>query len=219
MASGWLPASQARFPLAETSWVCVRLDTGPTHMGSALRIPTVALLGSTCPYRQGPLCDEINARVPGARCCLGMCSCRAFAKTSTVSCPAWMCWPTRITRSGARIELCKADLKTASSTPRSCAIHMPSRPAPMSSWPTAWLLNRPMWLTRSTRGIYSDRMDRSGVIRPVPRHKPFDARGQVGAGSHTRPGLQGAHIGIGGEHIARRHGLKIQLRGHAQGSL
>lgn len=32
----------------------VGVDTGLTHMGSALRIPTVALFGSTCPYRQGP---------------------------------------------------------------------------------------------------------------------------------------------------------------------
>jgi heptosyltransferase-1 len=32
----------------------VGVDTGLTHMGSALRIPTVALFGSTRPYRQGP---------------------------------------------------------------------------------------------------------------------------------------------------------------------
>ncbi|NBD19578.1 lipopolysaccharide heptosyltransferase I [Aquabacterium fontiphilum] len=32
----------------------VGVDTGLTHMGSALRIPTVALFGSTRPYREGP---------------------------------------------------------------------------------------------------------------------------------------------------------------------
>jgi heptosyltransferase-1 len=32
----------------------VGVDTGLTHMGSALRIPTVALFGSTRPYLQGP---------------------------------------------------------------------------------------------------------------------------------------------------------------------
>lgn len=32
----------------------VGVDTGLTHMGSALRVPTVALFGSTRPYREGP---------------------------------------------------------------------------------------------------------------------------------------------------------------------
>lgn len=32
----------------------VGVDTGLTHMGSALRVPTLALFGSTRPYRQGP---------------------------------------------------------------------------------------------------------------------------------------------------------------------
>lgn len=32
----------------------IGVDTGLTHMGSALRIPTVALFGSTRPYREGP---------------------------------------------------------------------------------------------------------------------------------------------------------------------
>lgn len=32
----------------------IGVDTGLTHMGSALGVPTVALFGSTCPYRQGP---------------------------------------------------------------------------------------------------------------------------------------------------------------------
>jgi len=32
----------------------VGVDTGLTHMGSALRIPTVVLFGSTRPYREGP---------------------------------------------------------------------------------------------------------------------------------------------------------------------
>ena len=43
----------------------VGVDTGLTHMGSALRIPTLALFGSTRPYREGPtprtriLCDNL----------------------------------------------------------------------------------------------------------------------------------------------------------------
>lgn len=32
----------------------IGVDTGLTHMGSALRIPTVVLFGSTRPYREGP---------------------------------------------------------------------------------------------------------------------------------------------------------------------
>ncbi|MBH2015132.1 MAG: lipopolysaccharide heptosyltransferase I [Burkholderiales bacterium] len=32
----------------------IGVDTGLTHMGSALRVPTVALFGSTRPYREGP---------------------------------------------------------------------------------------------------------------------------------------------------------------------
>ncbi|WKB54322.1 glycosyltransferase family 9 protein [Eleftheria terrae] len=37
----------------ESARLLVGVDTGLTHMGSALRIPTVALFGSTCPYDNG----------------------------------------------------------------------------------------------------------------------------------------------------------------------
>lgn len=41
-----------------TSALLVGVDTGLTHMGSALGVPTVALFGSTCPY--------LDARTPGS---------------------------------------------------------------------------------------------------------------------------------------------------------
>ncbi|AKJ30626.1 glycosyltransferase family 9 protein [Caldimonas brevitalea] len=37
----------------ESTRVLIGVDTGLTHMGSALRRPTVALFGSTCPYQDG----------------------------------------------------------------------------------------------------------------------------------------------------------------------
>lgn len=40
--------------LIAQSQLLIGVDTGLTHMGSALRTPTVALFGSTRPYRQGP---------------------------------------------------------------------------------------------------------------------------------------------------------------------
>jgi heptosyltransferase-1 len=42
----------------EGAALVVGVDTGLTHLGSALRVPTIALFGSTCPY--------LDARTPGS---------------------------------------------------------------------------------------------------------------------------------------------------------
>jgi heptosyltransferase-1 len=40
--------------LISKAQLLIGVDTGLTHMGSALRVPTVVLFGSTRPYREGP---------------------------------------------------------------------------------------------------------------------------------------------------------------------
>lgn len=51
--AGALKLDESVALISEAS-LLVGVDTGLTHMGSALRIPTVALFGSTRPYREGP---------------------------------------------------------------------------------------------------------------------------------------------------------------------
>jgi heptosyltransferase-1 len=51
--AGALRLDESAALIAEAQ-LLIGVDTGLTHMGSALGVPTVALFGSTCPYRQGP---------------------------------------------------------------------------------------------------------------------------------------------------------------------
>jgi heptosyltransferase-1 len=80
----------------------VGVDTGLTHMGSALRIPTVALFGSTRPYLQGPtpLTKVLYDALPCSPCrrrptCGGAFTCMAQFTPARVLQAALLQWEMR----------------------------------------------------------------------------------------------------------------------------